>query len=85
MTLSSTIEPRIELPLSALQEIDGKARIWLIDPQTQTVSPREVRIIERSANSVLVANGIKAGDRVVSAGVHSLQPGQKVKLDEDVR
>jgi RND family efflux transporter MFP subunit len=85
VTLSSTIEPRIELPLSALQEIDGKARIWLIDPQTQTVSPREVRILERSATSVLVANGIKAGDRVVSAGVHSLQPGQKVKLDEDVR
>ena len=85
VTLSSTIEPRIELPLSALQEIDGKARIWLIDPQSQTVSPREVRILERSANSVLVANGIKAGDRVVSAGVNSLQPGQKVKLDEDAR
>lgn len=85
VTLSSTIEPRIELPLSALQEVDGKARIWLIDPQTQTVSPREVRIIERSIDSVLVANGIKAGDRVVSAGVNSLQPGQKVKLDEDAR
>ncbi len=85
MTLSSTIEPRIELPLSALQEIDGKARIWLVDPHSQTVSPRDVRILERSASSVLVANGIKAGDRVVSAGVNSLQPGQKVKLDEDAR
>lgn len=85
MTLSSTIEPRIELPLSALQEIDGKVRIWLIDPQNQTVSPREVRILERSNDAVLVANGIKAGDRVVSAGVNSLKPGQKVKLDEDAR
>ncbi|WP_260961530.1 efflux RND transporter periplasmic adaptor subunit [Pseudomonas citri] len=85
VTLSSAIEPRIELPLSALQEVDGKARIWLIDPQSQTVSPRDVRILERSDSTVLVANGIKAGDRVVSAGVNSLQPGQKVKLDEDVR
>ncbi|BBP62651.1 MULTISPECIES: efflux RND transporter periplasmic adaptor subunit [Pseudomonas] len=85
VTLSSAIEPRIELPLSALQEVDGKARIWLIDPQNQTVSPRDVRIIERSADSVLVANGIKPGDRVVSAGVNSLKPGQKVKLDEDAR
>jgi multidrug efflux pump subunit AcrA (membrane-fusion protein) len=68
-----------------LQEVDGKARIWLVDPQSQTVSPREVKILERSADSVLVANGIKPGDRVVSAGVNSLQPGQKVKLDEDAR
>ena len=26
---------------------------------------------------------IEAGERVVSAGVNSLKPGQKVKLDED--
>lgn len=85
VTLSSAIEPRIELPLTALQEVDGKARIWLINPQDQTVSPREVQILERSADSVLVANGIKPGDRVVSAGVNSLKPGQKVKLDEEAR
>ncbi|MDU9024342.1 efflux RND transporter periplasmic adaptor subunit [Pseudomonas corrugata] len=85
VTVSSAIEPRIELPLSVLQEVDGKARIWLVDPQSQTVLPREVNILERSADTVLVANGIKPGDRVVSAGVNSLQPGQKVKLDEDAR
>ena len=85
VTLSSAIEPRIELPLSALQEVDGKTRIWLVNPQDQTVSPRDVQVLERSDGSVLVANGIKPGDRVVSAGVNSLQPGQKVKLDEDAR
>ncbi|MFL6531996.1 MAG: efflux transporter periplasmic adaptor subunit, partial [Pseudomonas sp.] len=85
VTLSSAIEPRIELPLSALQEVDGKTRIWLVNPQDQTVSPRDVQVLERSDDSVLVANGIKPGDRVVSAGVNSLQPGQKVKLDEDAR
>jgi hypothetical protein len=31
---------------------------------------------------VVLANDIKAGERVVSAGVNSLKPGQKVKVDE---
>jgi hypothetical protein len=31
---------------------------------------------------VVVANGVKSGERIVSAGVNSLKPGQKVKVDE---
>jgi hypothetical protein len=33
VTLSSAIKPRIELPATALQEVDGKTRIWVIDTQ----------------------------------------------------
>jgi membrane fusion protein, multidrug efflux system len=83
VTLSSAVEPRIELPLTALQEIDGKPRIWVIDKQTQTVSPRDVTVLSRGADSVIVGHGVKSGERVVSAGVNSLKPGQKVKVDED--
>ncbi len=83
VTLSSAIEPRIELPLTALQEVDGKTRIWVIDKQTGTVSPRDVTLLSRSAASVIVGHGVKSGERVVSAGVNSLKPGQKVKVDED--
>jgi RND family efflux transporter MFP subunit len=82
VTLSSAITPRIELPLSALQEVDGKARIWIVDTQAQTVSPRDVSIVSRTDTAVVVANGVKSGERIVSAGVNSLKPGQKVKVDE---
>jgi RND family efflux transporter MFP subunit len=83
VTLSSTIKPRIELPLSALQEVDGKPRIWVVDVQAQTVAPRDVSIISRSDSTVVVASGVKSGERIVTAGVNSLKPGQKVKVDED--
>ncbi|RKS21607.1 RND family efflux transporter MFP subunit [Pseudomonas sp. WPR_5_2] len=83
VTLSSTVKPRIELPLTALQEVEGKPRIWVVDPQTQTVSPRDVSVISRTDNSVVLAYGVKNGDRIVTAGVNSLKPGQKVKVDED--
>ncbi|TVT81147.1 efflux RND transporter periplasmic adaptor subunit [Pseudomonas sp. H3(2019)] len=82
VTLSSAIEPRIELPLTALQEVDGKTRIWVVDKQTQTVSPRDVTLLSRGTDSVILAHGVKSGERVVSAGVNSLKPGQKVKVDE---
>jgi RND family efflux transporter MFP subunit len=83
VTLSSAIKPRIELPLTALQEVDGKSRIWVIDAQTQTVSPRDVSLISRTDSTMILASGVKSGERVVSAGVNSLKPGQKVKIDED--
>jgi RND family efflux transporter MFP subunit len=83
VTLSSAIKPRIELPLSALQEVDGKPRIWVIDPQSQTVAPRDISVVSRTDSTVVLAGGVQAGERVVSAGVNSLKPGQKVKTDED--
>ncbi|KAA0994299.1 efflux RND transporter periplasmic adaptor subunit [Pseudomonas sp. ANT_J12] len=82
VTLSSAIKPRLELPLNALQEVDGKTRIWVVDPQTQTVSPRDVSLISRTDSTVVLADGVKSGERVVTAGVNSLKPGQKVKVDE---
>ncbi|WP_434708763.1 efflux RND transporter periplasmic adaptor subunit [Pseudomonas sp. R1-1] len=83
VTLSSAIKPRIELPATALQEVEGKPRIWVIDTQSKTVSPRDVTVISRTDSSVVLAGGVKNGERVVSAGVNSLKPGQSVKLDED--
>ena len=82
VTLSSAIAPRIELPLSALQDIDGKTRIWLLDTQNQTVQPRDVTVVSRDADSALLNGSVKPGERIVTAGVNSLKPGQKVKIDE---
>ncbi|HEX4551708.1 efflux RND transporter periplasmic adaptor subunit [Pseudomonas sp.] len=83
VTLSSAVKPRIELPATALQEVDGKTRIWVIDTQNKTVAPRDVNVISRSDSNVVLDGGVKAGEQVVSAGVNSLKPGQAVKLDED--
>ncbi|MBX8590593.1 efflux RND transporter periplasmic adaptor subunit [Pseudomonas cichorii] len=83
VTLSSTIAPRMRLPINALQEADGKTQVWIIDPQSQTVNPREVNVVSRDNDSFLLTGGVNAGEKVVSAGVNSLKPGQKVKVDEE--
>ncbi|MBN0978059.1 efflux RND transporter periplasmic adaptor subunit [Pseudomonas hygromyciniae] len=83
VTLSSAIAPRIELPASAVQDVEGKTRIWVVDTQQQSVQPRDVTLVSRDANRVVLNGGVQPGERVVSAGVNSLTPGQKVKTDED--
>lgn len=83
VSLSSTIASRTELPINALQEVDGKTQIWIVDMQDETVSPRAVSVVSRSNGSFILHNGVNPGERVVSAGVNSLKPGQKVRVDKE--
>ncbi|MBF8739945.1 efflux RND transporter periplasmic adaptor subunit [Pseudomonas guariconensis] len=85
VTLTSAVSPRSELPLSALFEGAGKPQVWVIDPQRKTVATRDVTLIERTASSIVLASGVQPGERVVTAGVNSLKPGQKVAFDEDAQ
>ncbi|MBV4460912.1 efflux RND transporter periplasmic adaptor subunit [Pseudomonas sp. COR58] len=83
VTLRSAVKPRIELPAAALQEVDGKPRIWVINSQDKTVAPRDVSVLSRTDSTVVLDGGVRNGERVISAGVNSLKPGQTVKFDED--
>ncbi|MBA3597943.1 MAG: efflux RND transporter periplasmic adaptor subunit [Methylibium sp.] len=69
----------IKLPLSALVEAEGKTSVWLLDAQTMTVQPQPVQVQSADGNSVVIASGLVPGQEVVTAGVHVLAPGQKVK------
>ena len=42
-----------------------------------------VAYISVDARSALLNGSVKPGERIVTAGVNSLKPGQKVKIDED--
>lgn len=72
---------QIRLPLSALLEQDGKTYVWIADAQSQTVRRQPVEVMSRTDHDFVV-QGVKAGQHIVSAGVNSLQDGQKVKLPQ---
>jgi membrane fusion protein, multidrug efflux system len=88
MRLGSTVTGRIRLspppglqvPASALTAADGRPAVWVVDPQSQTVSLRNVDILRHDAASVVVSQGLETGELVVTAGVQTLHPGQKVRL-----
>jgi RND family efflux transporter MFP subunit len=70
----------IEIPGSALVRAGAQSAVWIVDPKTQTVSQRPIRVASHGAERVVVAEGLEAGDVVVTAGVQALHPDQKVRL-----
>jgi RND family efflux transporter MFP subunit len=76
------ITPSIELPLSALLEEGGNSAVWVVDPKSLTVSMQDIKVASKGGGNFIVTSGLDAGARVVTAGVHSLKPGQTVKIPE---
>ena len=52
----------------------------MVDPASNTVALRAVEILRYDPSAVIVSNGLRDGEVVVTAGVNVLHPGQKVKL-----
>ncbi|WP_199720557.1 efflux RND transporter periplasmic adaptor subunit [Stagnimonas aquatica] len=70
----------IHLPSSAMVTQDGKAGVWVVEPQSSSVRFKPVQFAGVEGNQVLVGAGLGAGEVVVTAGAAYLHAGQKVKL-----
>ncbi|MGC2198631.1 MAG: efflux RND transporter periplasmic adaptor subunit [Stellaceae bacterium] len=73
-------EPVIAIPATALTELNRQPAVWIVDPKNLTVSMRNVELLRHDPGTVVIAEGLEAGDIVVTAGVQALHPGQKVRL-----
>ena len=90
MRLGSTVTGGIKLvapsgmkvPAGALFEESGHPAVWVVDPQTQAVSLRDVTVRQYDPDNVVISEGLQPGEVVVTAGVQVLTPGQKVRLLE---
>jgi RND family efflux transporter MFP subunit len=75
--------PTLTVPSSAVfgEPTGGEgAFVWVVDPASSQVSRRTVRLGQLMGGSAIVESGLSAGERVVTAGVHFLSEGQKVKI-----
>jgi RND family efflux transporter MFP subunit len=72
------------VPLNAVVEKDGKQAVWIVDGAVAKRVPVQVTGPAMGGNvaSVAIAQGIAPGARVITAGLHTLNEGQKVKLLE---
>ena len=50
---------------------------------SSTVSLRKVDALPRTKAAIRVTGGLAAGARIVTAGIHSLKPGQQVRIEQD--
>jgi RND family efflux transporter MFP subunit len=73
---------KIRVPLSALYRDraggEDRTAVWLIENGAVRLAP--VVVEGAAGNDLLLTQGVKAGQQIVTAGVHMLQPGQKVTV-----
>lgn len=67
----------IVLPQRAIQELQGKSYVWVVDAQNKA-QQRDVQMGPRIGNGWQVSQGLTAGDVVVVDGVQRLKPGAAV-------
>ncbi len=71
--------PVAEVPLSAIFQRGTQPAVWVVDRQTGTVTLRPVTVARWRDEQAAIASGVKDGELIATAGVHKLEPGQKVK------
>ena len=68
----------LRVPLTALVQDKGATSVWVVE--NGAVQLRRVQVAGQAGNDILLAGGVQPGQTVVTAGVHLLKPGQKVKI-----
>lgn len=78
----SAAQQSIVVPLTALTQLNGKNSVWVIEPTNNAFGvahPREVTTGQFTEDGVKIISGLRAGELVAVAGVHTLIDGQKVR------
>ena len=77
-------QQRIAVPIGAVFTPDTEKQnyVWVIDDQTQTATRRAVTTGELTETGIIIMEGLKSGEWIAIAGVHSLREGQQVRILE---
>ncbi len=77
---SATQAINVSIPISAIDyDEQGKARVWLFDSQTNTVSSQTVTLGAINQDKISILSGLKAENQIVTAGAHLLRQGMTVQ------
>ena len=70
---------QFSIPLGAVFQQDGKPAVWVVG-EDQSLALRPVEILRLGEQEAMLApGGLKAGERIVVAGVHKLRAGERIK------
>ena len=70
--------PGIYIPVRAVLNTPEGALVWALDKDNK-VQPHPLKLGHSAGNLIEVADGLKAGDRVIVDGILKVQPGAAVK------
>lgn len=73
----------VYIPLSAIYQTQDIPGVWIVRHGSVKLQPVKLGTFG-DGDQVQVVEGIKAGDTIVTAGVHKLREGEKVRIGDDM-
>ena len=73
-----TQQDALLVPQRAVSELQGGYQVAVVDDQNK-VNIRTIQVADRVGNQWVVAEGVKAGERVVAEGIQKVRPGMQVQ------
>ena len=68
------------MPTSARRQKGKSSAVWVLYKASMTLKLQAEQVATADGNEAAISSGLLHGGMVVSAGVHVLSPGQKVKI-----
>ena len=80
ITVQRDRQTALQLPLTAVvAQANGAPFVWIVDPISNSVSPRQVELGAAMGDLISVTTGVAPGDTVVTAGIGQLQDGMVIR------
>lgn len=79
-TLSLPAVRAVVLPWSAMTAQDGKPAVWVLDPKTNSVTSASVQVLDYEREKIIISDGLKDGQMVITRGGQMLGEGSVVDL-----
>jgi membrane fusion protein, multidrug efflux system len=70
----------LTVPADAVQHGQSGLFVYVVDDQSRA-AVRKVKVAHQDASTAVISDGLKEGERVVTAGEFLLQPGSQVAID----
>jgi membrane fusion protein, multidrug efflux system len=81
LTDDNAAHTAFSIPLAALYQTGDTPAVWVVNDNILTLRP--IQTGSFGDGTIQVLAGLQAGERIVSAGVHKLEEGQRVKIAGD--
>lgn len=69
-----------EIPIAALYDTGTGTSVWVIHPDTSSLSRRPVDVAKLGSETALVSKGLESGELILALGAHLVTEGERVNI-----
>jgi RND family efflux transporter MFP subunit len=84
-TATQREKPHVILPWTAMTANSRGPAVWVVDPQSMTVSIRNISVDRYETGRIILSGGLEPGTLVVTKGSQLLYPGRQVQRAEEAK